>query len=119
MREVHLEARWKDHAIEVKCTVLDQGIHILITGGCRTHVGAVSYGFPGEKTKTVQFPGHRDGAVSEKWAEYLCQRFQVPVIVNCGIHYDHVDRNDIESIVSVTDKLLHQAETLLGKNALS
>lgn len=97
------------YSIQVRLNVLDDGIHVLVVGGCRTHVGAVSYAFPGQKTETIQFPTHKDGVVSERWAGELCREIQVPVVVNCGIHYDNVSRSEIQEIVCVTETLLQQA----------
>lgn len=113
MKEILVKTELMGYPIEARCSVLDVGIHVLLIGGCRTHVGAVSYALPGEDVQTVQFPTHREGSVSECWAKRLCQRFQTPVVVNCGIHYDHVSRDDIRAIVKVTETLLDQVETKL------
>lgn len=113
LKEICLKEEWRGYPVEAACTVLDEGIHVLITGGSRTHVGAVSYAFPGEQVQTIQFPTHRDGAVSEVWAKKLCQQLGTPVVVNCGIHYDQVTKSDIAQIVSVTEKLLERAAEML------
>lgn len=115
MKEFQQKTELFGHSIEARCTILDDGLHVLLTGGSRTHVGALSYAFPGEheKIQTIQFPEHRDGAVSERWAGRLCQRFRMPVVVNCGIHYDHVNRADIERILAAAEDLLEQVEALL------
>ena len=110
MRVIQLEKMLMGYQLEARCSILDEGIHVLLTGGSRTHVGAVSFCFPGEQAQTVQFPGHRDGVVSEKWAECLCRKLDTPVTVNCGIHYDNVDKEDICRIVAETEEMLAQLE---------
>lgn len=112
-KEFCLQEEWRGYPVKAACTVLDEGIHVLITGGSRTHVGAVSYAFLGEPVQTVQFPEHRDGTVSAFWAEKLCRQFGTPVVVNCGIHYDRVSGNDIKEIVAVTERLLKRAAEML------
>lgn len=109
MKEYLFSDSLMDYPITARLSVLDDGIHVLVIGGCRTHVGAVSYAFPGQKTETIQFPTHKDGVVSERWADELCRQTQAPVVVNCGIHYDNVDRAKIQQIVRVTEALLQQA----------
>lgn len=104
-----LQAEWRGYPIEARVHRLDDGLHVLVTGGCRTHVGAVSYAFPGESVQTIQFPTHRDGKVSERWAKALCERLHCQVTVNCGIHYDNVSKADIQEIVAVTEQLLQKA----------
>lgn len=113
MKDLCLKTELMGYTIEARCSVLDVGIHVLLIGGCRTHVGAVSYAFPGQQVQTIQFPTHREGIVSECWAKRLCQQFQTPVVVNCGIHYDNVTRDDIQEIVNATQVLLNQAEAEL------
>lgn len=113
MKEFHQKTELFGYSIEARCTMLDDGLHVLIIGGSRTHVGAISYAFPNENIQTIQFPEHRDGAVSERWAGKLCQRFRMPVVVNCGIHYDHVSRADIERIVAAAEDLLEQMEKII------
>ena len=108
MKVIHLEKPLMGYRLEAQCSILDEGIHILLTGGSRTHVGAISFCFPGENAQTIQFPKHRDGVVSEKWAESLCRKLCVPVTVNCGIHYDHVSKEDIFRIVAETEEMLEQ-----------
>lgn len=106
MKERLFETRWRDDSIEARVHLLDVGVHVLLIGGCRTHVGAVSHASPGECVQTIQFPTHREGVVSEQWAKALCEHLHCPVVVNCGIHYDHVSKADIMEIVSVTEHLL-------------
>jgi hypothetical protein len=101
--------------IRGECTRLDDGIHVLLTGGCRTHVGAVSVACPGGEVETLQRPTHRDGVVSSRWAGVLCQRLDAPVTVACGIHYDGVDRGDIAQIVAACDRLLEALCCLLAE----
>ena len=57
------------------------------------------------------FEGHKDHFVSEEWAEKLYEKFQVPVVVSVGIHYDNINSNGIEKIISEMKKAL--AEVLL------
>ena len=115
MKEIYLEKTLMGYRLEARCSILDEGIHVLLTGGSRTHVGAVSFCFPGETVQTVQFPEHRDGVVSKKWAEHLCRKFCTPVIVNCGIHYDNVGKEDICRIVAETEEMLIQIESMVSK----
>ncbi len=85
---------------------LDDGITVLLTGGSRTHVGAVSVADPGKQTETITFPGHRDQAVSEPWAEAISVKSGVRAAVICGIHYDNATNQDIRRILEVMDRLL-------------
>lgn len=55
---------------------------------------------------TKTFAGHN--FVSEEWAEKLYEKFQVPVVVSAGIHYDNIDSTGIETVVSELKKTLNE-----------
>lgn len=88
--------------------LLDEGANILITGGTRTHVGAFSHAEPGRETETRQFPGHRDGVVSARWAEVLCRLLDGPVSVECGIHFDGLSGEGIREVVKACGEMLEE-----------
>ena len=41
-----LERPLLGYALRAEARRLDQGVHVLLTGGCRTHIGAVSTAEP-------------------------------------------------------------------------
>lgn len=88
---------------------LDGGMRAEIYGGTRPHIGAVSIAGPDGKVSTTQFPAHRDGVVSARWAGALAAAGYRPAVVLAGIHYDHLDRAGIDQVVQATEHLLHQA----------
>ncbi len=90
-------------------TKLDYGYHVLLTGGSRTHVGSVSSAGFGDDIDH-QFPGHRDGVVSRMWADALYELSGEPVVVACGIHYDGVNREQIDGIVDACRRLLEDVK---------
>lgn len=95
------------HPIIAEAVKLDDGWDVSIIGGCRTHVGAVSLAAPGEPVCTVERPEHKDARISSVWAETLSKKWNSPVCVRCGIHYDGVDREQIDQIVKACEFLLH------------
>lgn len=109
MREVEVAGRIFDADITARASVFEGGgLHVSVWGGTSPHIGAVSIVSPDGQWETKQFPGHRDGVVSEKWAAALkCAGF-VPVIVEAGIHYDSLSPQDIDTVVALTDALLEE-----------
>lgn len=95
-----------DKPIDIKILDTGRGINVLIAGGDSAHIGAVSVAVPGQPVSTREFPKHRDRAVSEKWASFLCDRFDTPVVVSCGIHYDRITKDQITQVLSDLDRLL-------------
>ncbi len=106
MREYTMELF--GYPISCAVTRLDQGVHVLLTGGCRSHIGAVSLAGPGQGTRTQVFPGHKDQHISEPWAKAISERSGERTCVVCGIHYDNADQAQIREILRETELLLAQ-----------
>ena len=103
-----LEEMLYGYSIRTEAHRLDQGVHVLITGGCRTHVGAVSAAMPGEPPETMAFPGHKDHLISEPWAAALARRLGERAVVACGIHYHAATAEQIAEILRVTGRMLQE-----------
>lgn len=109
----------------VSCTVLgapltarvlglDGGVRAEIYGGTRPHIGAVSIAGPEGGITTTQFPAHRDGVVSARWAEALAAAGLRPAVVLAGIHYDGLCAEEIAEVVAAADRLLAQVRRELA-----
>lgn len=87
---------------------LDQGMLVLLTGGCRSHIGAVSTGEPEGRVQTQCFPGHRDQVISEPWARRLAAVLGQRVTVVCGIHYHKPTGAQLQEILHTAEALLEE-----------
>lgn len=92
--------------IRAQVLVLDRGVHISLFGGELPHIGAVSVADPGGRVTTIQFPGHKEALVSEMWAGELVRRKLLPAVVEAGIHYDRLTREQIALVVETSSALL-------------
>jgi hypothetical protein len=115
MRTIYLKQTVSGYPIEVLCSCLEQGIHVLITGGSFTHVGAVTIAEK-EKLDTLRRSGHFDHVISEQTAEKLSRDLALVVTVACGIHYDQVTKEDIEKIVETVSCMVSELEADLQKD---
>lgn len=98
--------------IRAQAERLHSGYDVVVYGGERTHVGAVSLAAPDEPVQTLERAGHRDAAVSARWAEALARAWNAPVCVRCGIHYERATRAQISEILAACDALL---EDVMGQ----
>lgn len=94
--------------IAAQAAVLDEGIHVLLTGGECSHVRAVALARNGELVACPAFPGHREQAVSECWACALSKEMGACAAVACGIHYDSITPEGIQEVLDVCDMLLEE-----------
>lgn len=97
------------HPITARVTLLPRDIHVLLTGGQLPHVGASSLFWKGEAEGAIQPAGHREQALTDRWAEALSRRFGCRAAVVGGIHYDNASPEQIAEIVSITEEMLEEA----------
>lgn len=97
-----------DAPLTARVQPLDGGVRVEIYGGTRPHIGAVSIAGPEGKVTTTQFPAHRDGVVSSRWAEALAGAGLRPAVVLAGIHYDGISPAGIRQVLAASDRLLQE-----------
>lgn len=101
--------------IQAQVLLLDQGIHISLFGGELAHIGAVSVVDPSGNLTTMEFPGHKEGQLSRRWASALAQMGCLPAVVEAGIHYDQLSPDGIAAVVSLSEEILADVMTELRK----
>lgn len=94
--------------IRARVHFLDHGINVLLTGGDRSHIGAVSGRIPGQDPVDIQLPGHEEGILARDWAEKLEAARGEPVWVECGIHYEKLSREGIAQVVKTCGEMLEE-----------
>lgn len=100
------------HPLTAAVTPLPSGIHVLFVGGCLPHIGAVTVLGPDGSKHAVQFPGHRDQAISDYVSESIFRRQGGPVTVVAGVHYDSASKEQIrqimEAVADMTAEILQK-----------
>lgn len=94
-------------------TPLDDGIHVLLTGGDKGHIGAVSVCDPGSEPETMTFPGHKEQYITVPWSKAIAIAARQRSCVVCGIHYDGAAPEDIRTIMAEMDRLLQEVLAVL------
>lgn len=92
--------------IRAELTKLDDGLHILLTGGCKSHIGSVTVAEPDGAEQTIALPGHREAEVSRCWAAALARRYHCRAVVVCGIHYDNLTRPQLVEVLTQLEQML-------------
>lgn len=110
---MRLEQMILGYPLIAELTALDEGWDVSITGGCRTHVGAVTLAEPDGQIQTLQREQHRDSRISEQWASELAKHLHAPVCVRCGIHYDAITKEQLSAVIDACDDLLREIKEKL------
>lgn len=108
MRQFELKRTLFGADITVQVTVLDEGVHVLLTGGECSHVGTVALAQNGELLACPYFPGHKEQVVCEHWALAMSREAESCVTVACGVHYGHITPEKIQAVLDICDKLLEE-----------
>lgn len=96
--------------IQVFLCRTDCGIQVVVAGGDKSHIGAVSIVDEQGHLISHVFEGHKDGVISDLWAVELHKKWKVPVVVSAGIHYDHITPLQINTVVETMTALLKEIE---------
>jgi len=95
--------------ITISAKYIGEDLNILCCGGDRAHIGAVSLATSchrGHKTQasvsTITVLAHRDDELSCVLAERFCKALGCTVLVACGIHYDQISPEQIQTVVKET-----------------
>ena len=109
IRKFQISRSFMQEELTAEVFVLPAGVEVSLYGGSLPHIGAVSIVDPQGELTTTQFPTHKDGVVSAKWARVIADTAGVPVTVVAGIHYDNLTREEIAAVVELTDEMLKEA----------
>lgn len=110
-REVYTRT-FRNKNITAVVEKLDYGIVVTISGGDKSHVGAVSIMDEKGKLSVVSFPDHMDQFVGNLWAKKFYEMLNEPVVVTTGIHYDCAVKEEIVQVQVLCEEML---ETVLDQ----
>jgi len=99
--------------VTAEITLYPNGIHAAVHGGSLPHIGAVSVIDAEGSVQTIQYPGHKDAAISDRWARRLSELGYGAVVITAGVHYDDLPRTDIQRVLQATDRLLDRIQNAL------
>lgn len=108
MRQFKLSRPCLGKEITAQVLQLPQGIHISLYGGDLPHIGAVGIVDPEGNCCVKEFPGHKEGQVCKRWAQALSGAGICPAVIEAGIHYDHITRDGITSVLDITSVMLKE-----------
>ena len=106
MIQITLTQELMGASITAHAIYLRPGLQVTVYGGTLPHIGAVSVADPQGNVTTQQFPTHKDGVVSERWAKAISEAGYRPAVIAAGIHYDSLNREQIGDVIKLTDDML-------------
>ncbi len=100
----------KSGRIEITLTAhrLGDDLCVFITGGDTPHLGALTASSPTMPPKSVVFDTHKEYYVTEMAAGYLSAGFMGNAVVCCGIHLDDIEKQEIQDVMELSEKMVRQ-----------
>jgi hypothetical protein len=92
------------YSVELQLIPCEEGAAVVLTGGEKTHIGAVVLAVPRQSltgdglscdSYVMPVPGHKDHIVALSVAEKLCRLLGAPVSVSAGIHIENASKDEL------------------------
>ncbi|AKF25631.1 hypothetical protein YH65_09750 [Sulfurovum lithotrophicum] len=77
---------------------------VIITGGEEAHIGSATLMDGKKGLQTISKKGHKDYVISEKMASIIYDTIEKDLLVVCGIHIENASKEEIDLLISHTQK---------------
>ena len=103
-------------SLSLQLEMLGRDAQLILRGG-RAHIGAVAIA-PGDgaSPSLVTLPGHREGELALAMAQRLAHASGRTVCVSAGIHYDHITREEINTVLTLVASLTDDCLAFLSRH---
>ncbi len=107
MIELHA-SRQRVH-IRLRALTLGRDVCIIIDGGDKAHIGAVSLRAHECKTQTLCLKGHKEDVITARVAKNVHLELKCAVTCLCGIHIQNISKEEIDLVFLLVDELVKKA----------
>lgn len=110
---IELEKNYGRIEINIQCLFAGNDICILITGGDKAHIGAISIYSKEEGIQTISLKEHKDFYISELCINNIKDIVKGNISVSCGIHVDNISKDEIEVVYKISKDIFEALKTIL------
>jgi hypothetical protein len=102
--------------INIKLNAIEMGedLCVIVTGGDKPHLGAVTVGSKHSEANTFCFPHHKEDSVTTLLYSLITETFNKNVVVCCGIHIDNITKEEISSVISLCSEMIIELKTIMN-----
>ncbi len=98
--------------LRLRALFMGQDMCILLDGGQKPHIGAISSTSHSQEAFTYSLPKHKEEQLAAQVTQSLHSTFNVTVVCLCGIHIPSITREEIDLVQRLSMELV---ETLIPK----
>ena len=115
------ETTFLNYPIRIEMQKYGDDVNVICTGGIKPHLGgcamAIPYlrcnGKPSAAVSTLSAPGHQDSILAADIAKNLCKQFDRTVFVQCGIHYEKLQPDQLKRLQETVLSAFNEVEEYL------
>lgn len=104
--------------INLKVMYVGEDLLIVLSGGDRPHIGAISYGGVNDENKTVALKHHRDDVISDLFSRKISSVFKGNYVICAGVHLDNITKDEILQVKSLSEELLEEIILIIRKGKI-
>ena len=105
---IKIEKKYKDIKIKLEAIYAGNDICVVITGGDKAHVGAVSVYSKEEGIQTISLKNHKDYIIGELFINSIKNIFLGNISVSSGIHVDNIKKEQISDIYKICNNIFEE-----------
>lgn len=103
---IEIKKEFKRIKISLKVIKMGQDLCVILTGGDKPHLGALTTGSSLVNLNTFTFPGHKENFVTEIIGDILKKEFSGNFVVCCGIHLDDISKEEIQKVLYLCEEMV-------------
>lgn len=109
---IEIKREYKRIHISLKAIKMGEDLCVILTGGDKPHLGAVTVGSSLTDLKTSTFEGHKENLLTEILGNILRKDYSGNFVICCGIHLDYISKDEIDDVLylcgSMTNELCNK-----------
>lgn len=113
---IKIEKTYNDIKIKLEAMYAGNDICVLITGGDKAHVGAISVYSKEEGIQTISLKSHKDYIIGELFINSIKDTFLGNMSVSCGIHVDNITKEQIKEVCEICNSIFEEFKLQITKN---
>lgn len=94
--------------INLNAIYIGADLIIILSGGDKEHLGAISYGGVNDKVGTIKFKNHMDDVISDMFSKEIEKVFNGNYAICAGIHLDNITKEEISQIKKLSRVLIEE-----------
>lgn len=102
--------------IKLETIAMGKDLCIVITGGDRPHLGAVTAGSCYEAMQSITFDRHKEKVVVQLMAGILREAYTGNFVICCGIHLDSITQVEIKDSLELCKEAAQELAGLLQED---